>query len=277
MKPVVLSAESVSVTFPVGSGTRAASGRNTRKKELHAVDSVSFKLHEGEILGVVGESGSGKSTLIRACLDIVPLSSGRIRYRNIDISRLTEFEKKEIRKKMQIVFQNPHTSLNPRITIGKSVREALDELTSLGQMQKTARVYRALEQTGLRETIYHSRPGTLSGGQKQRAAIARSLTIAPEILFADEPVSSLDVSSQAAVLNLLKDLCSEYGFAMVFVSHDMSVIRYICDRVVVMFNGRIVEENYTEELFRTPRCEYTADLLNSIFQVRYRSRLRNNT
>ena len=263
----LLSVEDLSIVYPIVRGVVIPRIVGF----VHAVDSVSLTVRPGEIVGIVGESGSGKSSLIRACLMIEKASAGRVLIRGRNILQMTRAESRAALREMQIVFQNPASSLNPALRVRDIVREPIRELTKLPTAAQLVAVRDSLESVGLSLAEADKFPPQFSGGQKQRIAIARSISVHPALIFADEPVSSLDVSIQAQVLNLLKDLRRSLGFAMVFVSHDLRVIRQIADTVVVMSNGRIVEQQPVERFFSSPETEYARELLACTPKVPRRS------
>ncbi len=230
-------------------------------RPLHAVDGVSFTLDAGKTLAIVGESGCGKSTLARQVTLIETPSSGRLLIDGKDATAPTPAERKALRRAVQMVFQNPYGSLNPRRTIGAALAEPLVINTDLTRAERDAAVAAMLSRVGLRPEHAERYPHMFSGGQRQRIAIARALMLRPRILVADEPVSALDVSVQAQVLNLLMDLQDEMGLAMVFISHDLGVVRFVADEVLVMYLGRPVEQAPAATLFDTPRHPYTRALL----------------
>jgi peptide/nickel transport system ATP-binding protein len=230
-----------------------------------AVDGVSFEVRKGEVLGLVGESGCGKTTLGRALLRLVEPTGGRIAFEGLDWTGLGASALKQCRNKIQLIFQDPYSSLNPRLRIGPAIAEALmvHGLGS-GERDRKERVIGLLEKVSLLPDHYERYPHEFSGGQRQRIVIARALSLQPSFLICDESVSALDVSVQAQVLNLLNDLRREFGFTVVFISHDLSVIRYISDRIMVMNKGRIEEMGDAEEVYSRPRTEYTKKLLAAI-------------
>lgn len=234
-----------------------------------AVDDVSFTINRGETYGIVGESGSGKTTLARCVLRALTPTSGRIEYfggdRPIDLAGLSEKELRGYRKDMQMIFQDPFSSLNPRMTVGDIVGEPL-LIHGVGRKGKDRRerVAAMLERVGLQADHMNRYPHAFSGGQRQRIGIARAIILNPKFVVADEAVSALDVSVQAQVLDLLKDLQQELGLTYIFVSHDLSVVRHTCDRVAVMYAGRIVERGEAKELFTNPGHPYTRVLLSAI-------------
>ncbi|MBN9351519.1 MAG: ABC transporter ATP-binding protein [Chitinophagaceae bacterium] len=233
--------------------------------EYNAVDHVSFNIKRGETLGLVGESGCGKTTLGRVLLRLINPSSGQVFMDGQDFLGINENELRDKRKEIQIVFQDPYGSLNPRITIGSAIREPLDiHRIGKNERQRKDKTIELLERVGLKAEHYDRYPHEFSGGQRQRICIARALTVNPGFIVFDESVSALDVSVQAQVLNLLSDLKREYGFTAVFISHDLSVVYYISDRIMVMQKGKIVESGSAADVFFHPKEEYTRNLIEAI-------------
>jgi len=234
-----------------------------RKTVVHAVDGVSFTLTRGETLGLVGESGSGKTTVANCILRLVEPTAGTIRLEGTDITHLSRRRLRPLRRQLHMVFQDPYSSLNPRMSVGTIVGEPL-RLHGLAQGKQLDRqVQEMFEAVGLRPELRYRFPHELSGGQRQRVGLARSLILRPRVLVADEPVSALDVSVQAAILNLLRDLQAELGFACLFITHDLATVEYLCERVAVMYLGQIVELADRADLFRDPQHPYTQALLSA--------------
>jgi len=231
---------------------------------VHAVTDVSFRLYEGETYGLVGESGSGKSTTGRTILGLTPASSGRVIYQNEDLVRMSKKELRKIRKDIQFVFQDPYSSLNPRKRIGSILEEPL-LIHKLGdRTERREQVYRILKTVGLQPEHYYRYPHEFSGGQRQRLGLARALIMNPKIMICDEPVSALDVSIQSQILNILKQLQKDLKLTLLFITHDISVVRHISDRIGIMYLGTIVEEALTDDLFQEPLHPYTKALFSAV-------------
>ena len=231
--------------------------------QVHAVDDVSFHLNEGETLGIVGESGCGKTTLIRVLVRLLQPTSGAIKFRGTDITKSGRRELEPVRREMQMVFQDPQASLNPRKRIGQILATPLG-LRGVPRGKVTAESRSLLERVGLSGDVLNRFPHEFSGGQRQRIGIARALAVDPRLVMLDEPVSALDVSIQAQVINLLDDLQDEFKLSYVFVAHDLSVVRHVSDRIVVMYLGKLMEISPAEELYSKPIHPYTSALLSAI-------------
>ena len=236
---------------------------NEKKTTLTAVNNVSISVKEGEIYALAGESGCGKSTLAKAVTKLVPIKSGDIFYNGKSIFNQTKEEKKEYPKQVQMVFQNPYSSLNPKMKIGEILKEPLDINTDYSSIRKKATIRDILKDVGLQESVLELYPHEFSGGQRQRIAIARALILNPKLLIADEPVSALDASIQAQIINLFKELRNQRKLTIIFISHDLNVIRYLADRAGIMYFGNLVEENDILSVFNYPKHEYTKTLLSS--------------
>lgn len=256
---VILSVENLRVNF-------SKSGIIKKSHSIvEAVKGVNFQVYQRETLGLVGESGSGKTTIGRAIMQLVEIYSGNIKYRNIKLNALNEQKKRKIRTKIQLIFQDPYASLNPKISIGKAIMEPMivHEIHT-SKKQREARVIELLEKVGLSASVFYCYPHEFSGGQRQRVVIARALAMNPELIICDESVSALDVSIQAQVLNLLNDLKDELGLTYIFISHDLAVVKYMSERIIVLNEGSIEEINTAENIFNTPQSDYTKQLIHSI-------------
>lgn len=231
------------------------------KSEVHAVEDVSFNVRRGETLGIVGESGCGKSTTARLILRLLDPTAGTVRFDGQDITRLSQRTLRPLRREMQMIFQDPYSSLNPRKTVGQIIGSPF---AIHGEKKSRTRVQELLEIVGLSPEHYNRYPHEFSGGQRQRIGVARALALQPKLIVCDEPVSALDVSIQAQVLNLLRSLQDEFNLTYVFISHDLSVIRQIADRIAVMYLGRVVEIGESEAIYEHPKHPYTGALLSAV-------------
>ena len=236
-------------------------------KEVKAVDDVSFYIKKGETLGLVGESGCGKSTLGRTLIRLYDVTDGEILFDGEDISKKSEKELKNFRKRTQTIFQDPYASLNPNMTVKDIIREPLDIHTNFSKDEKDKIVYEMLEKVGLNKEHATRYPHEFSGGQRQRIGIARALSVKPDFIFCDEPISALDVSIQAQIINLLEDLQKELGITYLFIAHDLSMVKHISDRVCVMYLGKVVEIGSSEDIYENPKHPYTKALLSSIPKI----------
>ncbi len=257
---VLLSAQQLSVWFPA---RRSLFGKT--HEFTKAVNSVSFDVYKGETLGLVGESGCGKTTLGRTLLRLIEPTSGKIMYNGANLTARNKDELLSLRKDIQIIFQDPYSSLNPRLTIGSAIAEPM-KVHGLfaNDKQRKEKVTALLEKVNLKAEHYNRYPHEFSGGQRQRIVIARALALSPSFIVCDESVSALDVSVQAQVLNLVNDLKREFGFTVIFISHDLSVVRYISDRIMVMNKGMIEESGPADEIYFNPQSAYTKNLIAAI-------------
>ena len=239
-------------------------GRVDAPGTVKAVDGVSFKVEKGRTLGLVGESGCGKSTTGYAILQLVRATAGRVLFDGTDLCQVNKRDLRRMRRKLQIIFQDAHASLNPRMPIGDLVGEALDIHGLFRGTARAGRIRELLDMVGLSGSLFERYPHELSGGQAQRVAICRALAVEPELIICDEPVSALDVSIQAQIVNLLQDLQEKLGLTYIFISHDLSVVRHISDQVAVMYLGKIVEMAGKEEIYTAPAHPYTKSLMSAV-------------
>lgn len=261
-KKILLSARGLSKDFPVSG-----------KRRLHALSRVDLDIYEGETLALVGESGCGKSTLGRTLIRLIPATEGSISFEGQDISSMSEKEFRPLRGKMQIIFQDPYASLNPRMTVRDIIAEPLETHHVCADARETTqRVRELMKAAGLSEEYLYRYPHQFSGGQRQRIGIARAIALKPKLIICDEPVSALDVSVQNQILNLLKDLQKEFGLTYLFISHDLSVVRFLSDRTCVMFLGKLCEVGNTAKLYEKPLHPYTRFLLGAIPGIDPRAR-----
>ena len=269
MEEQILKVKDLVVDFPIFGGIM-----QRQIDSVHAVKKVSFDLLKGETLGIVGESGSGKSTLGNAILNVLNLTAPDVQIdgkiflnindQSVDILDLKKVEMKRYRKHIQMIFQDPYSSLNPRMLVKDIVKESLDINSTLTESEKIEKVHWLLDKVGLSAEQSNRYPHEFSGGQRQRIGIARALATEPEIVIADEPVSALDVSIQAQIINLMMDLQKEFDLSIIFIAHDLSVVKHISDRVGVMNLGELVEINETGQIFSDPQHDYTKELLRAI-------------
>jgi ABC-type glutathione transport system ATPase component len=234
---------------------------------FHAVKGVDLDLNKGQTLGLVGESGSGKSSIARALVGLIPSSSGRMQFNGQELTTLSARAWKPVRKQIQLIFQDPYASLNPRLTLEEILREPLRiHYPEESRLQHHERIDDLLQRVGLDPSRKKAFPDAFSGGQRQRMVIARALAVEPQLLICDEPVSALDVTIQAQILNLLKDLQEQMGLTMLFISHDLAVVEFMCDRVAVMQEGVIVEEADAAQIYGNPQHDYTQMLLKACLE-----------
>ncbi|MFA5006727.1 MAG: oligopeptide/dipeptide ABC transporter ATP-binding protein [Candidatus Izemoplasmatales bacterium] len=262
-RPVIVDLDGISVDFPVKGGLPFS-----RKRKVRAVTDVSLSVREGETFGIVGESGCGKSTIANAMVGMVRPTAGRVTFLGKDLNALDRKAFRELRRNMQMIFQDPFSSLNPRFTVQAIVSEPLVVQGGLTEDEIRARVVETLALVGLSEEDLPRYPSDFSGGQRQRIGIARSIIMKPKFLVCDEPVSALDVSVHAQILNLLIDLQDKLGITYVFISHNLAVVKSICDRMVVMYLGKVMEAGSVEEIYESPRHPYTKALMSAILDVR---------
>ena len=268
-KDHILEIKKLVVDFPIFGGIM-----QKKVDSVHAVRKISFDLVKGETLSIVGESGSGKSTVGNAILNVLKLTAPEVHVdgeiflntndNKVDILNLKKKEMKQYRKHIQMIFQDPYSSLNPRMLVKDIIKESLDINSNLNEAQKMEKIFWLLDKVGLSSEQSNRFPHEFSGGQRQRIGIARALATEPEVIIADEPVSALDVSIQAQIINLMMDLQKEFNLSIIFIAHDLSVVKHISDRVGVMNLGELVEINSTNEIFSNPQHNYTKELLRAI-------------
>ncbi len=256
---VVLRVSNLKKYFPVG---KTFFKKNQRV--VKAIDDVSFTVNKGQVVGLVGESGSGKTTIGRMIMRLIDPTSGSMEFGETDVATAEGKELMAMRKAIQIIFQDPYGSLNPRMKVGPIIREGLDVHRMYSMAERNERIARLLETVGLGAAHVNRHPHEFSGGQRQRIGIARALAVSPRLLVADEPVSALDVSVQAQVLNLLQDLKEEYNFSMLMISHDLGVVEHACDKVIVLYLGKVMEMAPANKLYSDPTHPYTQSLLSAM-------------
>ncbi|GAA6295778.1 ATP-binding cassette domain-containing protein [Enterocloster asparagiformis] len=257
MSEILLDVKNLCKYYPVSGGT------------LHAVDDVSFHINKGETLGLVGESGCGKSTIGRTVLRLIPHTSGEVHYKGENILACSPARLRSLRRQIQIIFQDPYSCLDPRKTIGQIISEPLIINRLVGKKELNAKVLDLMSKGGVSRKLYNAYPHELDGGRRQRVGIIRALAMNPEFIVCDEPVSSLDVSIQAQILNLLQEMQENMGLTYLFISHDLSVVRHISNRIIVMYLGKIVEICRSRELFANPVHPYTRALLSAVPIAKY--------
>lgn len=262
MNDVILDVKHLKKHFPVKQGLLMR-----EVAQVKAVDDISLEIKRGETIGLVGESGCGKSTLGRALIRLYEPSSGAVTFNGRDFLNLKGEDLRRERRNMQMIFQDPYASLDPRMTVGQILSEPFEIHGILKSKEREAKVKSLLETVGLKASHINRYPHEFSGGQKQRICIARALALEPSLIICDEPVSALDVSIQAQILNLMKDLQQKFNLTYVFISHDLSVIEHVCDRIAVMYLGKIVEIATREELFKNPQHPYTQALIQAIPRI----------
>ncbi len=254
----ILKAEKMQVYFPITKGVLART-----VGYVQAVDGISFHLEHGETLGIVGESGCGKTTAGMALMGLTPPTGGKVWFEGKDMALLSRNEMNSLRRKMQLIFQDPYSSLNPRMTVNQILSDPMDVHSIYTGREREARLAFLLETVGLSPEHGRRYPHEFSGGQRQRIGIARALALDPEVLIGDEPVSALDVSIQAQIINLLMDLKKDFDLSLIVISHDLAVVEYLCDRILVMYLGKIIEEAPYADLYNSPKHPYTQALLSA--------------
>ncbi|MCQ1529234.1 MULTISPECIES: ABC transporter ATP-binding protein [Lutispora] len=261
MNNVILEVKDLKMHFPIKIKTKSFI---SEKKYVKAVDGVSFSIHEGETLGLVGESGCGKSTTGKMIVKLLEPTEGSIRFRGKDVFKTQGEESKLLRKEVQIIFQDPYSSLDPRFTVGRTISEPLVVHKIGDEKTRKERAIKLMNDVGLMGEYFDRYPHEFSGGQRQRIGVARALALNPSLIVCDEPVSALDVSIQAQILNLMQELQAKYHLTYLFISHNLSVVKHICDRIAVMYLGKIVEIANKKDLFDNPKHPYTQALLSAI-------------
>lgn len=254
----ILKAENLQVHFPIRKGLMSRT-----VGYVYAVDGVNFHLNKGETLGIVGESGCGKTTAGMALMNLTPVTGGKVWFEDRDMAQLSNSELSDLRQKMQLIFQDPYSSLNPRMTVNQILSDPMDVHSVFTGKKREARLSFLLETVGLSPEHGRRYPHEFSGGQRQRIGIARALALDPTVIIGDEPVSALDVSIQAQIINLLMDLKKDFDLSLIVISHDLAVVEYLCDRILVMYLGKIIEEAPYSALYNTPKHPYTQALLSA--------------
>jgi len=254
----IFKAEDLQVYFPIKKGLMSRTIGH-----VHAVDGVNFHLDKGETLGIVGESGCGKTTAGMALMNLTPVTGGKVLFEGRDMAQLSRRELSDLRRRMQLIFQDPYSSLNPRMTVNQILSDPMNVHSAFTGKEREERLAFLLETVGLSPEHGRRYPHEFSGGQRQRIGIARALALDPTVIVGDEPVSALDVSIQAQIINLLMDLKKEFDLSLIIISHDLAVVEYLCDRILVMYVGKIIEEAPYSALYNTPKHPYTQALLSA--------------